>query len=198
MREASRTVDREELEKLDETALIGLFQRERSDPVFREIYRRYSPRVFGYLKRFACRAPGTVVEELTDDVFISVFRNIGGIANIAGFRSWLYRISHNVCVNHFKKNREFGLEPVAAERIPDARIDIEADHIRDRTKESIQGEIGKFDPVTREIVVLKYYQDLSHGEISGILGIPVRKIKYLLKKAVVRLYQNLKKEDLAP
>ena len=198
MRKVSRTVDHEELEKLGEFPLIELFQREQTDLVFKEIYRRYCPLVYGYLKRCAYHARETVIEELTDDVFISVHRNIGGIKNIAGFRSWICRISHNICVNYFKKKKEICLDTEASERIQDERIDIEAGPVRDEMNESIHEEIGKFDPLTREIIVLKCYQDLTHEEISGVLKIPVRKIKYLLKKAVIRMHQNLKKEDLMP
>ena len=79
-----------------------------NDPhAFDELYSRYSPRVFGYLFQ---RLNGNAeeAEDLTADVFTRVYEKIDGFQpQGAPLSAWVFRIAHNLAMDHFRASRRF-------------------------------------------------------------------------------------------
>ena len=84
------------LDSQADVALIAACQQ--SDPrAFREVFELYKDRVFALCRHMAGNIEDA--QDLTQEVFVSAFRNIGSFRAEAAFGTWLYRIATNQCLN---------------------------------------------------------------------------------------------------
>jgi len=180
-------------EKLDDFTLLKEYLKSNDDKLFEELYKRYNKRIYNYMKFILQYIPEDLVMDLTDEVFINAYIGLKRLTDLKSnfsFKSWLYRIAHNVSINYLKSHKEFHQ---ISESILDTKTDVEEKIIKDETREFILKEINKFEPVTREAILLKFYHNLTYDEIAEILDVSVRKVKYKVKDGLIILGEKLKK-----
>ena len=68
---------------------------------FAVLFRRYRPAIARYASRILDDARS---EDIVQEVFLSALRSIDSLDRPAGFKPWLYRIAHNTCVDHVRRN----------------------------------------------------------------------------------------------
>lgn len=126
-------------------------------------------------------------EELTQIVFIQAYEALPAFRFEHRFFSWIYRIAVNLAINHLKRQTKFvGIEHVnpnygeADEMSVDKPmlLELAIDHLKDRYK---------------QVVILKYYQQLSYKEVAFALDIPERKVRSRLYDARLQLKDVLEK-----
>ena len=141
----------------------------------------------------------TEAEDLTQDVFLQVFRKIHTFRGEAAFSTWLHRLAVNVVLMRMRKkplpqisleeaiepNEEFG-RPSKEFGEPDLRLVGLVDRL------NIERALGQLPPGYRLIFVLHDVQGHEHKEIAGILGCSVGNSKSQLHKARKRLRQWLR------
>lgn len=150
--------------------------------------------IYNYIKHFLYYIPIDTVGELLDDVFMRVYSYVKTLKDPTSFKRWIFQIAHNVCVNYIKKKRMKSISDEHLEQIPDQRIDVEANYIKKEFREFIFNEVSNFDDKTREIIILKFFQNMTYEEISKIIKLSVRKCKYKMKKAYLELNFKIKKK----
>ncbi|MDD5067740.1 MAG: RNA polymerase sigma factor [bacterium] len=186
-------METKDLKNLLDEELVSQYIIDKSEQVFEELYRRYNDRIFNYMKRFLYFSPEDIVRELLAEVFIKVYLNIVHLKDLKSFKSWIYHIAHNICINHIKSQKDTvrgGQEILEA--TADKRVDIEKELLDKEVREFLSEQIRHFDDQTREIVIFKFYQSLTYEEISELIHIPVRSIKYKMKVALEKLSTKLK------
>ena len=115
--------------------------------------------------------------DLSQDVFLRAFRALGRFKGQATLATWLYRIAVNVSLNHVSAKRPI-TEPVESDRHVDARgSDPAAAILRGEQAARVRAAIAQLPPKQRATLVLRVYRDLSHDEISKILGSSVGAVK---------------------
>jgi RNA polymerase sigma-70 factor (ECF subfamily) len=130
-------------------------------------------------------------EEITQDVFIKIYKNLKAFRFSSSFKTWVYRIAVNTAIN-FKKRE-------AAEK--NKRVDYEStlnseavDKGKDYASESlVKFLLDKLSPEHRACIVLKEIQGLSYEEISNVLRININTVRSRLKRAREKLL-TLRKE----
>ncbi len=156
-------------------ALILEFQRG-SREAFEEIYARYREPLYGFFRRRLASA--SVAEELMQDTFLAVIRGSARYEPRALVRTWLYGIAMNVLsAERRKQSRRFGA-PEAAEcvRANEAEAKLQA-----------QEALAALDPLERELLMLREYEQLSYAEISRLLRIPLNTVRSRLFRARMAL-----------
>jgi len=156
---------------------------------FEEIYKSTSN--FAYNIAFRVANNSKDAEEITQEVFIKVFKNLKKFRFHSSFKTWLYRISVNTAINFKKK--------ISKEK--DKRVDYEfalntkPDHKeKDHDNESlVRFLLGRLSPEHRACVALKEIEGLSYEEISNILRININTVRSRLKRAREKLL-SLRKE----
>lgn len=154
---------------------------------------------------FAWRKVGDFhyAEEITQDVFLQVYRKLGTLRNPHQFVGWLYVIADRLCINWVRR-RKFA--PV--ELLEDANCS-EINGFSYRCYESEQREIAaadyrceiiqsllhKLPERERKVVMLYYLSEMTVKEIGKFLGISVNTIKSRLRRARKRL--QTQKEELS-
>jgi len=105
--------------------------------------------------------------DVSQDAFIKAFRKINMFDTRMPFFPWFYRLLRNLCIDHLKrKNR--------TRAIPLEDIHVLAKEKEDRElRETLWKGIEKLPFEQREIIILRYFQQLSYAEIAEIIGKPL-------------------------
>ena len=135
-----------------------------------------------------------VAEELTQDVFLKVYRARDGYQPSAHFTTWLYRIALNRAINWVRDNRHQrgarALEPYVATRAAPVASP-EQELLRQEMRRRVRAAVEALPERQRRAVLLHKYGELEYTEIAGNLGCSVSAVKALLNRAYETLRQSL-------
>jgi RNA polymerase sigma-70 factor (ECF subfamily) len=185
---------------LAERLLIGRL-RDRDPSAFEEIVRRYGDKVFNLVYRMLGNRHEA--EDITQEVFITVFKTVETFRGEAKFSTWLLRIAANQSKNRIKylsrRPTEGGEVDEAAPAPagtpgPVAHAQIEGpDKLLEAAElESLmQKAIASLDEEHRLLVILRDVEELSYQEIGEITGLPEGTIKSRLHRARMEIKEVL-------
>src|SRR5919112_5907288 len=137
-------------------------------------------------------------EDLTQDIFLKIFKALASFDRRANFQTWIISISRNLCIDHYRSVRKErqtiarevdagDLQPVSADRGPYAAAE-HAD-LRVLLRQALQ-----LLPATlRTAVVLRDLQELSYQEIADRLGLPEGTVKSRINRGRIELAHQLKR-----
>jgi RNA polymerase sigma-70 factor (ECF subfamily) len=176
--------------------------RERDEQAFSEIFKRFGDKVFSLVYRMLGNRHEA--EDVTQEVFVTVFKTIDGFRGEAKFSTWLLRIAANQSKNRIKYLArrptegadldEGGPAQVASASAPVVQSQIEGpDALLEAAemKSITQTAIGKLDEEHRLLVILRDVEELSYQEIGEITGLPEGTIKSRLHRARLAIKEEL-------
>jgi RNA polymerase sigma-70 factor (ECF subfamily) len=118
-----------------------------------------------------------VLDDLTQDVFLKVHRNLSKFRGDAKFSTWLFRIAYNVCQDyHRRRGRNHRVVSLPVEDLPIAAVDAEILSGVDR-EELVSRALETLTPDHRAVVILHDLQEKPQEEIAQILEVPVGTVK---------------------
>jgi len=166
-------------------------------PSWEEIVREHSARVY----RLAYRLTGTQheAEDLTQDVFVRVFRSLGGYTP-GTFEGWLHRITTNLFLDQVRRKKRIRIDAIGddAERYP-ATGELqnpERGFEHANLDNDVQRALAELSPGYRAAVVLCDIEGLSYEEIAVTLGIKLGTVRSRIHRARAQLRTSL--EHRAP
>jgi RNA polymerase sigma-70 factor (ECF subfamily) len=126
------------------------------------------------------------------NVFFKAFRGLGGFRFQSGLFTWIYRIAHNECLNHLRRRKvsHVPLEAIigSGDEIDRARVS----DLEETRRAALRDAVEQLPFKMREVVVLKYVEDLSYREMSRILGCPSGTVASRLNRALAELEMRLR------
>ena len=150
---------------------------------FDELVRRYHGMIYCYLYR-TCRNSADA-EEMTQESFVKAWEGLKGFRGAASFKTWLYRIATNLCINRLSRRKPH--DPLS-EDLPAARRDEPEESLRQRVRsECIGRALAGLPADQRSALVLSIYEELSHEEIGRILDIPPAEVNRTYAEAGLHL-----------
>jgi RNA polymerase sigma-70 factor, ECF subfamily len=160
------------------------------ETALRALMARHQVRVFRFILRLVRNE--AVAEELTNEVFLEVWRNAHNYRGAAKPQTWVLSIAHHRAVSSLRKRREESLDEDAAGTIADTDDDPET-IAQKRDKSAIMRRaMEALSPEHREIIDLVYYHELSVAEVAEVVGIPENTVKTRMFYARKRLSEVLK------
>lgn len=159
------------------------------DVAWEEIVRRYRRRVFGVAYKFTGRYEEA--EDLTQEIFLRVFRSLNKFDRGADLGTWLYSVSRNHCIDRYRSgrrerealvDRDISLEEVSSPRF-DPHRELEA---RDN-KLLLSRALQQLPVKLREAVVLRDIHGLSYQEIVSRLDLPEGTVKSRINRGRLEL-----------
>ena len=181
------------LSQLQDCELIGLClgcgEQSEKEAAWEEIIRRYRRRVFGVAYKFTAKYEEA--EDLTQEIFLRVFRSLDRFDLNAEFGTWLYSVSRNHCIDRYRSgrrerealvDREIRLEEYASARF-DPHRELEA---RDN-KQLLTRALQALPIKLREAVILRDLHGLSYHEIVDRLGLPEGTVKSRISRGRLEL-----------
>ncbi len=145
---------------------------------FEELVAHCQPRLHGFLWKMV--ADREKANELAQEVWMDVFRDLPKLVNPAAFQPWLYRIARNR-VFRMLRRRDYTINSLADADVPaadDASITFDSDDA-----EVVHAALAQLPPQHREVVVLRFIENLSYQDIAGVVGCQVGTVKSRLYKA---------------
>ncbi len=160
---------------------------------WQELYERHVEFVF----RVAVRFLGDEAEarDVAHDVFVSVFARISTYQPAGRFRTYLYRVVANHCLNErarFRHRRtEMGRDEDALAAVPDGSASPEEDLSREQEASRVRQAIARLPERQRLAVILSRFEELSYEEIAAALETSVSSVESLLFRARRALVKDL-------
>ncbi len=150
-------------------------------------YEEYKNAIYNYIL-YRVRYDRDTAEDLTADVFVKAFENFEKYDRKRSFKTWIYTIAHNHLINHLT-----GIKPVV--QLDDtlaANLEAQTEHYGDSLDhQMMMGQIGSLmadlPEATRELLTLRFVNDLSNTEISEVLGKDEGAVRTGLSRAIAAL-----------
>jgi RNA polymerase sigma-70 factor (ECF subfamily) len=184
---------------MDEQQLVdGLARGDRA--AFRVFVERYKKKVYYLSLDLVGNAADA--EDVSQEVFLKVYRSFGTFKRGAKLSSWLYRVTYNACIDHRRK-RELVPEPMADETLeardradgPFGASAAEFDPVRSvesgQLQERIAMALEKVSPQEKAVFLLRHYDELMLKDIADARHLSVGAVKSYLFRAVRKLQKEL-------
>ena len=183
---------------MDENALIEGMARG-DQRAFREFVERYKKKVY-YLALDMAGNP-VDAEDISQEVFLKVFRSFATFRKGAKLGSWLYRVTYNASIDHLRR-KAFVPEPVGDEVLESRSRDdaglphggaadpaaaVEASQLQARIARALE----KVSPQEKAVFLLRHYDDFMLKDIAAALGLSIGSVKSYLFRAVRKLQKEL-------
>lgn len=168
---------------------------------FSVLMRRHLASVHHFIARHT--SPGPLAEDLTQEVFLKVVERAGDFKHESRFRTWLFSIARNLCIDTLRKQAHRNhpsLEETDKDGVP----------LRDRLEDQnllttgeratlsrevgarIEDALGMLPEEQREVFLLREVADLPFQEIAKAMGAPENTVKSRMRYALERLQEALK------
>lgn len=149
---------------------------------------RYKDDVYGIVRRLV--DDNDMAEDILVEVLTELYQSLGTFKGRSSFRTWLYRITVNVSLEHLRRTRP----PIAvswAEEMPDPNGDVAEVVVRKAQAEAIEGAIRSLSDKLRPVVSLYYLGECTCREIGQILEIPRATVKSRLFSGTQQIKDRL-------
>jgi RNA polymerase sigma-70 factor (ECF subfamily) len=167
-------------------------------------------RVYAICYRFTGDA--TEAEDITQDVFIKIYRNLSSFDAAKGsFQTWITTLTRNMLVDNYRRTKldratdslDATLSadddgPTMADRLADTRQNQEQRFAGLELKATIQQALKKLSPELREAVILRDLEDMDYKEIAIVLKIPEGTVKSRISRGraeLARLLQRIERQS---
>jgi RNA polymerase sigma-70 factor (ECF subfamily) len=178
------------------TVEYDLIERSKRDPeAFRELYRRYFPRVYAYVAyRLPSRADAEDVvsetfEKVVEELHRFVYRGEGS------FAAWVFRIAYNQVNQFYRRTQRY--TPISLDDLPDVpSTRLSPDGVVQQREQfgRLAALIATLPPRRQEIVTLRFFGGLRNQEIAQVLGLDERTVASHLSRALDDLRRKYQPE----
>jgi len=155
---------------------------------FIAMYDEFAPKIFKYCYfRVSSRE---IAEDLSAQAFAKAWDYIAQGKSIDNVQAFLYRIAHNQVIDHYRKGKESKEISLDDEKRPIDIVDgtdfVESLDI-ERTLESVKQKLDLLPENYREIITLRYVNDLAMKDIASAMGVSENNASVLLHRATTKL-----------
>jgi len=159
------------------------------EDAYREFMALYKDAVYRIIYSFSGMAPE--IDDIAQEVFITVFRKIHKFRGNSSLSTWLYRVTINKCKDYLRKRRHDTVE--LTDSIISPVPDVPETLLNEaRAKALLSSLPEKF----RSVVVLREIEALSYGEIAETLKIPLGRVKIILFRARKKMKEALERNGM--
>jgi RNA polymerase sigma-70 factor (ECF subfamily) len=155
-----------------------------------ELYLVHFDRIYSYLHMSVGNRHDA--EDLTTQTFLKMLESIGKFRfQSAPFSAWLFRIAHNLAMDHFRAARRWQPEEEVPEPVGDAEPSAEAQALQLIGRQSMLELIEDLSPEQQQVLTLKFVFNFPNAEVATILGKTEGAIKSLQHRALVSLQKQI-------
>ena len=176
----------------DKALLEDLVARGRAGEMaaFEALYQMFRGPVFGLLYRYAQNR--VAAEDLLQDVFIKIFRNMANVRDAATFPGWVFRIAVNTAYSHLRQKRVQNEKLVPLGDLEGRLEEPGTEPVERDLQGPLEEAIQSLAPRLRSVFVLHDVQGYKHEEIARTLGCAVGTSKSQLFKARIKVRDHLR------
>lgn len=183
----------ENMNKLSDDRLVSLYANGNNE-AFDVIIKRYESKVFSYISYSVKNQE--LAEDIFQDTFVRAIYAIqqGKYSENGKFCSWIMRIAHNALLDHFRTNKGVNIisndeseidlfnDPSLA-----AKDNVEHELVDRQTLRELRALVAMLPDNQREVVLMRYYRDLSFKEIADITNVSINTALGRMRYALINL-----------
>jgi RNA polymerase sigma-70 factor (ECF subfamily) len=176
----------------DDGRVRGLVERaQRGDrSALEELYLLHFDRIYSYLHLSVGSRHDA--EDLTTQTFVKMLEAIGRFRwRSAPFSAWLFRIAHNLAMDHFRANRRWQPEEDVPVAVQGEESSAEEQALASLSQTSMLALIDRLSDEQRQVLMLKFVFRFSNGEAASILGKTEGAVKSLQHRALASLQKHV-------
>lgn len=159
-----------------------------------ELYLIHFDRIYSYLHMIVGNRHDA--EDLTTQTFLRMLESIGKFRfQSAPFSAWLFRIAHNLSMDHFRANRRWQPEEEVPEPIGSEEHSAEDEAFQAIGRKSMLDLIDSLSQEQQQVLTLKFVFNFSNGEAATILDKTEGAVKSLQHRALVSLQKQISSSD---
>ena len=178
----------------DETVLIEqLINVQTREKAFRELISLYKERLYWHVRKIVISHDDT--DDVLQNTFIKIYKNIGKFKQESKLFSWMYRIATNEAItfiNKRNKERKVDISEVQEQIVSTLESDIYFSG--EEVQEILQKAIASLPQKQQLVFNMKYFDNMKYTEISEILGTSVGALKASYFHAVKKIESYIKKQ----
>ncbi|MFA7252652.1 MAG: sigma-70 family RNA polymerase sigma factor [Candidatus Paceibacterota bacterium] len=173
--------------------MVSLDKNDNQEDILPDLVTKHSKSVYRFV--FGMVSDESVAEDLTQDIFVKVWKKLKSYNPKYSFNTWLFTIARNTTIDYLRKRKDLVFSdfdrPDDSNMILDTLTDetVLADevfaHAQDLHK--LRAVLGKMPALYKEILVLRYSDDLSLEEIATILKRPIETVKSQHRRGLLHL-----------
>ena len=162
-----------------------------------ELYLIHFDRIYSYLHVSVGNRHDA--EDLTTQTFLKMLEKIGSFKwQSAPFSAWLFRIAHNLAMDHFRSRRRWQPEEEVPEPPGEEEPSAELEAMQVIGRESMLKLIDRLSPEQQQVLTLKFVFNLPNAEVAAILDKTEGAIKSLQHRALVSLQKQIARQERQP
>ena len=182
--------------------LINDLKEKNDMEAFTMLMKKYKKPVLNFCFRYCGNMQDA--EDISQDVFIKVFKNISSFRRESKFTTWLYRLTMNTCHNfkrHYSAERMDRMVSIAEKderesydslEVKDQKPDPENELLNKELAEVIDGMICRLNKKQRSVIILKDFQGKSYEEIAEIMKMKPGTVKSALSRGRLQVAMKIK------
>ncbi|MFC1748437.1 RNA polymerase sigma factor [Pseudomonadota bacterium] len=157
---------------------------------FPAYYNTFFEKIYRYIF-FRVGRKKELAEDLTSDIFLKAYEHYDTFDHEKSFSVWIYRIAHNHLIDHYKKSKKetVPVEDKEYELGEESKIEKEIDIKLDLEK--VSKILDKIQEKQRELVIMKYFNDLTNREIAQVMSQTEEYIRVLNHRAIQAIKSHL-------
>lgn len=163
---------------------------------FEILVKKYTTLIYNFVGQFV--GYGATAEDIVQETFIKVWKNLKKFDQTKKFKPWLYRIARNTTFDYLRKHKiDFSLEALDEKEdsqdyyFPDSKPDAFEQIISAQSRQEIFDFVSKLPAIYATVLKLYYLEEFSLPEIAGILEESVDTVKSRHRRALFRLEKML-------
>ena len=175
---------------------------EGNNDAFDVLLRRHQDRVFNYIYRTVKN------EDVANDIFQETF--VKAIVTIkqrryshnGKFPAWIFRIAHNLIIDYYRQEKSENLQSSDVQendllnRKELCEKTIEDVMISEQTRDDVKYLVNELPPLQKQVLMMRYYQNLSFKEIAEITGVSINTALGRMRYAIINLRKMAEEKDI--
>ena len=182
----------EKLKQMTDDMLVTLYL-EGNNSAFDILLNRHQDRLFNYI--FFLVRSREVAEDIFQETFVKAITTLqqGRYQNDGKFAAWITRIAHNLVIDQFRVERNenaISNDETEFDLLNDAKFSegtIENKMVNEQILKDVRALIDELPDCQREVVFMRYYQDLSFKEIADMTGVSINTALGRMRYAILNM-----------
>lgn len=187
------------MEELSDSELIKQYFKG-NEQALNNLVKRYFKQVFFFAKTYAKNS--AEAEDITQEVFVKAWKNLNKFEQDKKFKTWLFQITKNTCIDFLRKHKNF----IAPESLDEQQMAENLERIVDKAplpeevfqaaefSQKLEEALSRLPKIYETAVVLHLRHDLTFQEISEVLNESINTVKSRYRRALFMIREGFDKQ----
>ena len=189
------------MQLLNDKELVKSYISSSNEFALAELLRRHKSKIFTSILLFVKNE--VQAEDIFQDTFVKIIESLkrGKYYEDGKFLPWAMRIAHNLCIDHYRKNRRTPTVATSDEYDIFSLIEYHSDNgedtmIKKQIKAKIRKLIDELPTEQREVVILRHYADMSFKEIAQMTDVSINTALGRMRYALINLRKMITENNV--